>query len=156
MNIFNIIKFAFIAFLILFFLIALIRIIFYILSLIFIAVYPKKNNEEKGKKQTTNLPHDDVLLRDIKKEKKNELENVEKLSENLYDPNNNIEEKEEDKIVGIAKPIGYWTSLILGDKLSELLIQKQSMNRNGGGFWVDLITSKRKINNNEELNIKQH
>lgn len=156
MNISNIIKFAFIAFLILFFLIALIRIIFYILSLIFIVVHPKKNNEEKSKKQTTNLPHDDALLRDIKKEKKNELKNVEKLSENLYDPNNNIEKKEDGKIVGIAKPIGYWTSLILGDKLSELLIQKQSMNKNGGGFWVNLITSKRKINNKEEeLNIKQ-
>ena len=155
MNISNIIKFAFIAFLILFFLIALIRIIFYILSLILIVVHPKKNNEEKSKKQTTNLPHDDVLLRDIKKEKKNELKNVEKLSENLYDPNNNIEKKEDDKIVGIVKPIGYWTSLILGDKLSELLIQKQSMNKNGGGFWVNLITSKRKINNKEEdLKIK--
>ena len=155
MNIFNITKFAFIAFLILFFLIALIRIIFYILSLILIVVHPKKNNEEKSKKQTTNLPHDDVLLRDIKKEKKNELKNVEKLSENLYDPNNNIEKKEDDKIIGIVKPIGYWTSLILGDKLSELLIQKQSMNKNGGGFWVNLITSERKINNKEEdLKIK--
>ena len=155
MNIFNITKFAFIAFLILFFLIALIRIIFYILSLIFILVHPKKNNEEKSKNQITNLPHDDELLRDIKKEKKNELKNVEKLSENLYDPNNNIEKKEDDKIVGIVKPIGYWTSLILGDKLSELLIQKQSMNKNGGGFWVNLITSKRKINNKEEeLKIK--
>ena len=155
MNIFNITKFAFIAFLILFFLIALIRIIFYILSLIFILVHPKKNNKDKNKKQTTNLPHDDALLRDIKKEKKNELKNVEKLSENLYDPNNNIEKKEDDKIVGIVKPIGYWTSLILGDKLSELLIQKQSMNKNGGGFWVNLITSKRKINNKEEeLKIK--
>ena len=49
MNIFNITKFAFIAFLILFFLIALIRIIFYILSLIFIVIHPKKNNEEKSK-----------------------------------------------------------------------------------------------------------
>ena len=155
MNISNIIKFAFIAFLILFFLIALIRIIFYILSLILIVVHPKKNNEEKSKKQITNLPHDDELLRDIKKEKKNELKNVEKLSENLYDPNNNIEKKEDDKIIGIVKPIGYWTSLILGDKLSELLIQKQSMNKNGGGFWVNLITSKRKINNKEEeLKIK--
>lgn len=156
MSISNIIKFAFIAFLILFFLITLIRIIFYILSLIFIVVNQNKNDEEKSKKQTTNLPHNDALLRDIKKEKKNELENVEKLSENLYDPNNDMEKKEEDKIVGIVKPIGYWTSLILGDKLSELLIQKQSMNKNGGGFWVNLITSKRKITDKEEkLNIKQ-
>ncbi len=59
-------------------------------------------------------------------------------------------EQEEEKIqrnqiniVDIVKPIGFWTSMILGQKLTYLIQSAQILNkRNNKGFWVSMIEAK--------------
>lgn len=46
-------------------------------------------------------------------------------------------------IVDIVKPIGFWTSMILGQKLSYLIQSAQILNkRTDKGFWVSMIEAK--------------
>jgi hypothetical protein len=47
------------------------------------------------------------------------------------------------EIVDIVKPIGFWTSMILGQKLSYLIQSAQTINQRGKkGFWVSMIEAK--------------
>jgi hypothetical protein len=49
-------------------------------------------------------------------------------------------ELNEVKIVYIVKPVGFWTSVILGQKLTYLVSSAQIMNKNSRkGFWVSMI-----------------
>lgn len=50
------------------------------------------------------------------------------------------EELNEVKIVDMVKPIGFWTSMILGQKLTYLIQSAQIINKRGKqGFWVSMI-----------------
>jgi hypothetical protein len=59
-------------------------------------------------------------------------------------------EKERDKkemneinIVDIVKPVGFWTSMILGQKLTYLINSAQIINKRGDqGFWASMIEAK--------------
>ncbi len=47
------------------------------------------------------------------------------------------------EIVDIVKPIGFWTSVILGQKLTYLIQSAQILNKRGNkGFWVSMIEAK--------------
>jgi hypothetical protein len=49
----------------------------------------------------------------------------------------------EVKIVDIVKPVGFWTSMILGQKLTYLVSAAQIINqRSQKGFWVSMIEAK--------------
>ena len=53
------------------------------------------------------------------------------------------EELGEVKIVDIVKPVGFWTSMILGQKMTYLIQSAQIINkRNKQGFWVSMIEAK--------------
>ena len=53
-------------------------------------------------------------------------------------------------IVDIVKPIGFWTSLILGEKLTYLIQSAQVLNKRGNkGFWVSMVEAKDRINNRQ-------
>ena len=53
------------------------------------------------------------------------------------------EELNESQIVDIVKPIGFWTSMILGQKLTYLVQSAQSLNKRGDkGFWASMIEAK--------------
>ena len=60
------------------------------------------------------------------------------------------EEQERDKmelneinIVDIVQPIGFWTSMILGQKLTYLINSAQIINKRGNkGFWASMIEAK--------------
>ena len=60
------------------------------------------------------------------------------------------EEKERDRkelneinIVDIVKPVGFWTSMILGQKLTYLINSAQMINKRGDkGFWASMIEAK--------------
>ncbi len=46
-------------------------------------------------------------------------------------------------IVDIVKPIGFWTSMILGQKLTYLIQSAQVLNKRGDkGFWASMIEAK--------------
>jgi hypothetical protein len=53
------------------------------------------------------------------------------------------EKLQEVNIVDIVKPIGFWTSMILGQKLTYLIQAAQTINdRDRKGFWVSMIEAK--------------
>lgn len=53
------------------------------------------------------------------------------------------EELNDSQIVDIVKPVGFWTSMILGQKLTYLVQSAQSLNKRGDkGFWAAMIEAK--------------
>ena len=53
------------------------------------------------------------------------------------------QEMNQMNIVDIVKPIGFWTSMILGQKLSYLIQSAQVLNKRGDkGFWASMIEAK--------------
>ncbi|MBM5781973.1 MAG: hypothetical protein FJ368_00950 [Pelagibacterales bacterium] len=48
-------------------------------------------------------------------------------------------------IVDIVQPVGFWTSMILGQKLTYLVQSAQILNKRGDkGFWASMIEAKEK------------
>ena len=46
----------------------------------------------------------------------------------------------ETKIVDLVEPVGFWTSMILGQKLTYLISSAKIMNQNSHkGFWVSMV-----------------
>jgi len=55
----------------------------------------------------------------------------------------NHQEMSRVEIVDFVKPIGFWTSMILGQKLTYLIQSAQTLNkRDSKGFWVSMIEAK--------------
>ena len=53
------------------------------------------------------------------------------------------EEMNSTQIVDFVKPVGFWTSLILGQKLTYLIQSAQVLNQRGDkGFWASMIEAK--------------
>lgn len=53
------------------------------------------------------------------------------------------QEMNQINIVDIVKPIGFWTSMILGQKLTYLIQSAQVLNKRGDkGFWASMIEAK--------------
>lgn len=52
----------------------------------------------------------------------------------------------QEEIVDIVKPIGFWTSMILGQKLTYLIQSAQMLNKKGKkGFWVSMVEAKDRV-----------
>lgn len=52
----------------------------------------------------------------------------------------------ESKIVDIVKPIGFWTSMILGQKLTYLIQSAQVINKRANrGFWVSMVEAQEQV-----------
>ena len=46
-------------------------------------------------------------------------------------------------IVDIVKPVGFWTSMILGQKLTYLIQSAQTLKKRGDkGFWASMVEAK--------------
>lgn len=55
-------------------------------------------------------------------------------------------ELSQSEIVDFVKPIGFWTSMILGQKLTYLVQSAQMLNKRGNkGFWVSMIEAKDRV-----------
>ena len=95
----------------------------------------KKIKNRKALKAEKVLPKaDEDLFR--KKELPRQL--VEKLPSINQEQEN--QELEEVKIVDIVKPVGFWTSMILGQKLTYLVSSAKIMNQNSKkGFWISMV-----------------
>lgn len=110
--------------------------------------YIKKKKARKINKKSPKadiIPYkkeEEELLRDKKLEEKRleeefKLEGVQRIGEEFE---KQVAFLDEDRIVGIAKPIGFWTSLILGDQLSQILGRASALNdRSHKGFWVSML-----------------
>lgn len=132
------------------FLVISIRIFLYLLINILSKIYLRKKINNSTKRNTPKISRftykkDELLFRDQKIEEveyKESLviEGVEKINSDFERKINSISMLEEDKIIGIAKPVGFWTSLILGDNLSKILGKAKTFkNRSNQGFWVSML-----------------
>lgn len=133
--------------LIIFIILILLRLLFYFIFSVLIKINNFKYNI-KNKQNKNNIEPHDNLLRDKEKENKDIFENVEKIGENIEETH--IKYNNQERVVGIIKPVGYWTSLILGDKLSEILLKNQALSEGKNNFWVNLIKLKRDSNVNKD------
>lgn len=60
------------------------------------------------------------------------------------------EEMSKGTIVDIVKPVGFWTSMILGQKLTYLIQSAQALNKRGDkGFWASMIEAKERESGRE-------
>lgn len=118
--------------------IILIRIILGILLLFARKKYQnlvKKIQSKRAVKAEKVLPKEDDE-RFIQKENSREL--VEKIISKEQEEE--AQELSEVKIVDIVKPVGFWTSVILGQKLTYLVSSAKLMNDNSNkGFWVSMV-----------------
>lgn len=86
--------------------------------------FSKKTEAKKLKKTEENL---------YRSKKKEQEQNYSK----IQDLENSIDEVE---IVDIVKPVGFWTSVVLGQKLTYLVSSAKLMNQNRKkGFWTSMV-----------------
>jgi hypothetical protein len=76
---------------------------------------------------------DEDLLRDKGLEAKKEKEQI-KSATKINNKLENIENEHEEKIVGIVKPIGFWTSLVIGKGLTNMMRSRK---------FTDIVMSRR-------------
>lgn len=133
--------------LIIFSILILLRFILYFVLRLFSKLYYLKYNFKSKQNKNNTEPHDD-LLRDKEKENKDIFENVEKIGGKIEETH--VKYNNQERVVGIIKSVGFWTSLILGDKLSEILLKNQALSEGKNNFWVNLIKLKRDGNVNKD------
>jgi predicted signal transduction protein with EAL and GGDEF domain len=104
----------------------------------------KKSRQEKVLPKKDSLPKEDsALFRAKEGLAPPKLPMVQKMPNPALEENR--AELEEVKIVDIVKPVGFWTSVILGQKLTYLVSSAQLMNKNSRkGFWVSMIEAQEK------------
>lgn len=125
-------------------LIFVLRLIFYTILWISSLFYVKKKKAKKSPKADiiSYKKDEEELLKNKKSEEKKleeefKLEGVQRIGEDFA---KQVAFLDNDKIVGIAKPVGFWTSLILGDQLSQILGRASALNdRSHKGFWVSML-----------------
>lgn len=97
----------------------------------------KKWQDRKIIKAEKILPKEDSA-RFIQKENNQLVPKFEKILSEDQELEN--QELSETKIVDIVKPMGFWTSVILGQKLTYLVSSAKLMNENSKkGFWVSMV-----------------
>ena len=110
----------------------------------------KTKSIKKPKTQKKLLKTDEELF--IAKEKiisNTERKKLER-QKNQENQENQEDQEDQEKIVGIAKPQGYWTNRIFGERFSTILAMSK---QNKTGFWTTLVELNRagnaKNNNNK-------
>lgn len=97
------------------------------------------------------IKEDEVLKRDLEIPRAHSALKAEKKQKNsreggsyeLMASNEQSQDMEQSEIVDFVKPIGFFTSMILGQKLTYLIQSAQVLNKRGNkGFWVSMIEAK--------------
>lgn len=89
------------------------------------------------KQQSDTRPNNDFLFlhkeNEKDKEKNEEFDHIQKIGvdEEL--------ELEEGKIVGVVEPQGFWSKLIMSQKMNFILAKIGASENKGQGFWTNLI-----------------
>jgi|TARA_Y100000389_G_C17469268_1_gene528737 hypothetical protein len=84
---------------------------------------------------------DEDLYRDKEKERSSKISKSDEIE-------NKIDEVE---IVDIVKPVGFWTSMILGQKLTYLVSSAKLMNQNRKkGFWASMVEAQGRAQGREK------
>ena len=97
-------------------------------------VFKDKLGKKSESKNNTN--RDDKRIRD--KEKEKELDKVYRINQEEQI----LQQPMQTKIVGIVKPIGRWTQLILGQKVSYMMQQANALKQQTEhGYWQTMVHS---------------
>ncbi len=98
-----------------------------------VVIYKKNDEELLRNKEIENMQKD--LLK---------LNNVDKINQDFEDKIGSVSGS--GRIVGIVKPVGFWTSLILGDQLSKIFGKAKLLNkRSGKGFWISMLETQSRM-----------
>lgn len=103
-----------------------------------IALFKKDKLPDKEPIYVPNSNRPDKLYRDKDIEKKKELEQEKAIFQNVQVMNNRHVEQEQSlgNIVGIVKPIGKWTALVMGEKITYLMQHAEELKRQSDkGYW---------------------
>lgn len=125
------------------FVIALISIILIRIILGILLLFARKKYQNLVKKiQSKRAVKAEKVLPKEEDERFIQKENPRELVEKIISKEQEEEAQElsEVKIVDIVKPVGFWTSVILGQKLTYLVSSAKLMNDNSNkGFWVSMV-----------------
>jgi hypothetical protein len=117
----------------------ILAIIVRIILLIILKLFTKKHidaqklSEEIAKK--SQAKKDEDLYR-------NKLQEQQKYNKIEKEANQEMDEVE---IVDIVKPVGFWTSMILGQKLTSLISSAKIMNKDRKkGFWASMVEAQQR------------
>jgi hypothetical protein len=104
-----------------------------------------KEEEELFRKKNK-IPKANSVLKEEARAKK--VKNYDREYEIISSPEEDLEQEEMNdvRIVDIVKPIGFWTSVILGQKLTYLVQSAQIINkRDKKGFWASMIEAQERV-----------
>ncbi len=138
---------------IVFIILTIVRIVMALFFLYMIRKYEAliKMIRPKDKKEKPYIPssRNDIMYRDkdVEKQKAREnaikLQNVQRLpriGDQDIDLDPDFDKKE---IVGMVKPVGRWTAMILGQKVSYLMQHAETLKtQNDAGYWVNMMHAK--------------
>lgn len=99
----------------------------------------KEDEELLRKKSQIPLAHSEVKAQILKNQKQGGTYEI------LVSKEQELESEELNRIniVDFVKPVGFWTSMILGQKLGYLIQSAQILNKRGDkGFWASMIEAK--------------
>jgi hypothetical protein len=106
--------------------------------------YIKEEDEIKLEKIEFPRAHSEVKA-EMKANKANNIKKDNKSKSGSYEiiPSRERQQDNDIQIVDIVKPVGFWTSMILGQKLTYLIQSAQVLNKRGDkGFWASMIEAK--------------
>ncbi|NBV06126.1 MAG: hypothetical protein EBS06_02685 [Proteobacteria bacterium] len=102
-----------------------------------------KEDEELLRKKSAEIPraHSEVKAEMQAKNSQNQSGSYEIIASEEMELDR--QELNDINIVDIVKPVGFWTSMILGQKLTYLIQSAQILNKRGDkGFWASMIEAK--------------
>jgi hypothetical protein len=106
--------------------------------------YPKEDEELLRSKQEIPRAHSAVKAELQAKKISNESGTYELMES----PQREFDHQEinSTQIVDFVKPVGFWTSLVLGQKLTYLVQSAQILNKRGDkGFWASMIEAQERV-----------
>ena len=116
-----------------------------IILLIALKIFTNKHIESDKIAEAIEKKKLDKKDEDLYRDKRKEEERYSKIEK---ENQNNIDEVE---IVDIVKPVGFWTSMILGKKLTYLVSSAKLMNKNRKkGFWSSMVEAQERAAGREK------
>lgn len=92
----------------------------------------------RHKKSPPRTNRNDFLSRDKIAEKKKHEEMATGVT--VYNEKENALAQADDiEIVGVAKPVGFWSKFIMNQKAGYIMARMSFQNKNSKGYWVNLI-----------------
>ncbi|MDA7705071.1 hypothetical protein N8772_01145 [Rickettsiales bacterium] len=117
----------------------IIAILVRVILLFILKLFAKKHIDSKNLEAIIKQKYQDKKDEDLYRNKQQEQQKYSKIQQESQN------QKDEVEIVDIVKPVGFWTSMILGQKLTYLVSSAKIMNQNRQkGFWASMVEAQEK------------